>query len=275
MSRLCLKDFALVDAGPRATLSLDPGESLVLLGPSGSGKTFFLASLVGQARSKFGSVEVPECEIAGLPPGRRLKPLKIAKSEKRGIGQGTYATEALSATGLWNYRQHLLSDLTPSQAAACELLPVLASRAPMLVVDGQLDRLDDWALHSVLELLKRRLSAGCILVVATNRLDLARHFEYGIILRQSQIRYAGLLSGLGKGEPQTVVVETRSQQAVRAVTKPLEITVKETTEGVLLRTADGQKTSAQLLMQGYGDIRATLLRPVSLVEEIRRLIERP
>lgn len=274
MTPLTLHSFALDKSGRTATLSLKQGESLAVVGPGGSGKSRFLSACVGEESPARGTAETSgEVAIASPPSGRRLKPQSIAQPGK-GASRADRAAAALTATNLWDARQTPLSDLSPSQLAACELLALLAGSANLLAIDGQLDFLDPWALSGVLDLLRKRMADGATVVVATNRLDLLLEFDWLVVLKSSKIVYAGLTSDLRKlaGE-EAVVVETANQVAVKAIGHSFQIDAEETDAGVVLRAPDGQELAARLLLQGYGDVRSVLLKKPDPSEAVRRLIE--
>ena len=75
--------------------------------------------------------------------------------------KGIRVNDLLYTMRLGEVRTRPISELSPGQYAACELLGPLTSDASLLIIDGQLDMLDPWTLHSVLELMRRlKLSPG-------------------------------------------------------------------------------------------------------------------
>ncbi len=273
MIPLSLHNFGLDPSGQTATLALAQGQSLVVVGPGGSGKSRLLAVCEGQVKASRGTVKVSgSISVAAMPSGRRLKPQSIAQVDK-GAARAAHASEALSATGLWEERQTSVADLSPSQRAACELLAPLASMADLLIIDGQLDLLDPWALADVLSLLRRRMDDGAAVVVATNRLDLLPEFDWVLLLKARQIRYAGRVKDLDNHAPETVVVETANQAAVKALGKPFEVSARETEGGLVLTAPTGQELAAKLLMEGYGDVKSVLVRRTPPSETLMRLLD--
>lgn len=275
MTPVTLHNFALEALGQPATMSIGQGEALVVLGPGGSGKSRFLSICSGESKPNRGTVKTAgSISSAGLPPGRRQKPQSIAQKDK-GAAKAAHASEALSATGLWEFRQTSLSELSPSQLAACELLTPLASMAEILIIDGQLDVLDAWVLNDVLGLLRRRMDDGATVLVATNRLEILSEFDWVILLKAQQIRFAGKLKDLDRDVHETIIVETANQAAVKALGQPFQITAEEAADGLILSAPVGQELSAKLLVEGYGDVKTIYVRRTKPAEVLMRLLEKP
>ncbi len=273
MIPLTFHNFALDKGGQTASFALQQGESLIVLGPAASGKSRLLNVCVGTETPVRGTLRVSgDVSLASLPGGRRLRPQSIAQLAK-GASMATRASEALSATHLWDFRQSLLVDLSPSQLAACELLVPLASSAQVLVIDGLMDQLDPWVMVDILSLLRRRMADGACVVLATNRLELIPEFDHAVLLKASQIRYSGRVWNLTKAATETIVVETANQAAVKAVGPTFEVSAEETEDGLILRAGDGQALAARLLLEGYGDIKSVLVKKSHPAEEIMRLID--
>ena len=165
---LRITEVAIAPAGPSATFDLAAGSSLAIVGPAGAGKSLLLDTLAGRSKPARGKVAVKgSVSVAELPSKtRRLTPLALAPTSNRGA-------EALDRLALWDVRKRPLHELSPSQIAACALLSALAADPQVLVIDEWLDRLDPWTLPRATELLRRRLAAGGVVVLATQRLELA------------------------------------------------------------------------------------------------------
>lgn len=273
MTPLSFQGFALEKGGLTATFNLQRGESLAVMGPAASGKSRLIEVIQGEGAPVRGKVKREgEVSSAGGPLGRRSRPQAIAQKGPS-VSKAVDASESLSACGLWDHRQTPVSDLSPSQIAACELLTPLSSGAHLLVVDGQLERIDPWALRGVLELLRKRMADGAAVVAATHRLDLALEFDWVILLKSGQIRYAGRTRDLAQHGQETLTVETSNQAAVKALGRPFEVHAEETEGGLLMKAGAGQELAAKLLVQGYGDVRTVLVRSVSVEEVLRGLVE--
>lgn len=262
MSYLDIDGLRISRDGPALTLKLTPGHSLGVFGPAGSGKSAFLDALTGAERPTSGAVEL------GLPvripeePGllRRTSPQSLAKALSGRQG-ATMAAEALGALGLWDDRQKPLTSLSPGQRAACRLLPVLTAGPALLAIDGELDALDPWTWPRVWELLQERLQSGSMLVLATHRAELAPQLDSLVVLRQSKLVFAGDFEGLRRAAgPTEMIVETDDQPGVRAIAAPFEVKVEQSGQNLRLTAPEGQRLAARLLVEGYGDIRAVVLR---------------
>jgi len=269
MKLLQIQRLALSDGGATVSITLKAGECLGIVGPAASGKSLLLSCLLGDAKPKRGSAKLESDSIAAGPiEKKRITPALLAKGE---LGSSA-AAEALSACHLWDARSKPCASLTPSQMAATELLPLLVSKSRVLAIDGQLERLDPWTLEAVWSLLESRMSCGDVVLVATNRLELVEKFGYVVALNGGQVRYAGPVRDLPGSESETLVVETESQLAVRAIAGPFEVAVAENADGLRMQPGKGQEAAARLLAEGYGDVRAVVTRRVGEAERVRRLI---
>lgn len=266
-----LRGFSLTKGGAPRDYSLLNGRSVAIVGPSGSGKTLLLECLQGKSSPRMGSVHLnASIGLAKLPSGIRLKPQGIAQ---RGPGaeSAAAASEALTAAGLWEVRQTLIDKLSPGQRKACELLEPLAGKAQLLVFDGHLDSLDPWALPGTVALIRKRLAGGGGLVVATSRPEIAQECDDIIVLRGSEIRYAGSREELIRREPVEIIVETSRAEAIEALVSPFVLSARKTETGLLLRAEEGQELAARLLLEGYGSIRAAIVKAPTLVDILLRL----
>ena len=253
---------------------MSKGQSLALVGPAGGGKTLLLRTLAGFERPAQGSVHLRgRAVVAGEAPfPRRAKVQSLA----RRAGNASLvesATEAFLATRLWDVRQSLVSELSPSQIAACELVEPLISDAEIVLIDGQLDAIDTWTLHSVMQLMRHQMSAGRTFVVATHRPDLIREFEDLVVVEDRQIRFAGSVEDLLRsGPPHTIEVATEDAAGVRALVAPFQVRILPIEGGIRLEAPEGQEIAARLLLDGYGDIKFVVIRPPTIEEALRALL---
>lgn len=274
--RIRLDAFSQLAQGPTLSLTLAPGQSLAVVGPAQSGKTRFLRCLLGQERPGQGRAaiggEVGVPSDAGL--SRRATPQVLAKRHAPS-GQAQSITDALSSTGLWNLRATSVAELSPTQLAACELIPVFAARPDVIVLDGHLERLDPWTRESVLEGLQRELQRGAAVVAATNDLNLLAEFDAVLIMVANRVAFAGTLDELlREADESEILVETTNQEGVRALVAPFEVSIQSTPDGLLMRAQEGQAIAAKLLMEGYGDVRLVTLRPPTLSDAVRAIVHR-
>lgn len=270
MLGLSLEHFALAPHGPRISLEVAAGRALAVVGPGASGKSRLLRIALGKERAPFGA-------LRSLPPvpmpilTRRSRPQAVA----RRLADAGRSAAALTRLGLWEHRNLTRSDMSPSQAAALEVLPLLLGPSGLIVLDGLLDALDPVALAGAWEMLEERLRAGDAVVLATHRPDLVERCDAAMVLRDGEILFGGTVAELRRrGPAPTVLVETQRQPGVRALVAPFEVRLTETEHGVLMEAPEGQELAARLLGQGYGDVRAVLVRAPSVAEAINAILGR-
>jgi len=261
-SLLSVHDFRFDASGPALSFSLRSGQMLAVYGPARSGKTRFLHSLCGLDRNHRGSVRLgADASLAGHPPAtRRATPESIARRSAGRSAAGRVA-EALAATRLWEDRKEAVGNLSPSGQAASELVAALASPSRILIIDGQLDRLDLWTRNSVLELIEHRLAQGAALDMATSLARLAPRSDLLVFWRQCSLAFAGNYSELLRRHgPVCLEVETLHAPAVRALCDPFEVQITSENGVVKMDAKDGQSLAARMLLEGYGDVRAVVER---------------
>jgi ABC-type lipoprotein export system ATPase subunit len=266
---LLLEGLSLQDQGPALTLCVEPGQSLAVVGPAASGKSRLLRIVAGLERAPEGSVcvqgKVAYAEPFSLP--RRTKPKNLVPTRAQARG-----TDLLLALGLWDHRSKSASELTPAQVAAAELLTPLLKPSGVLVLDGQLDRLDPWTLAGVRKQLEERRRKGTVVVAATNRPELAAEFDAVVALRDGQVRFAGTLPDLLRnGPPHVVTVTTDDPGAVRELVQPFSVRIETTPEGLRMEAEEGQAMAAKLLLEGYGVVELVLVRPPTVEEALLAL----
>jgi len=274
--RIRLDGFSQLAQGPTLSLALAPGQSLVVVGPAQSGKTRFLRCLLGQERpgqgraSLGGEVAVPS--DSGF--SRRATPQALAKRYAPS-GQAQPITDALSSTGLWELRATSVTELSSTQRSACELIPVFASRADVIVIDGHLERLDAWTRDLVIDGLRRELQRGAAVVVATNDLNLIAEFDAVLVMVSNRVAFAGSIESLMReADESEITVETTNQEGVRALVEPFEVSIQSTPAGLQMRAKEGQAIAAKLLMEGYGDVRLVTVQSPSLPDAVRAIVHR-
>ncbi len=271
---LGLEHLAILPTGPTLMLTIAAGQSLAIVGPAGAGKSRLMRTIMGIERCAQGSVrtkgEVVFCGEEGI--NRRSKPQTLAR--RSGFsGQAAKATEILMVTRLWDVRHEAVADLSPAQVAACELIEPLSSDADLILLDGQLDRLDPWALQSVLERMKQLQQKGAVFVVSTNRPELLNWFDAVVVLKEKQVRFAGTVTDLLRsGPPHTLQVATDNQPGVRSLVSPFEVSVQTTPDGLRLEAGEGQGLAARLLLEGYGDVKFVVLKPPTIEEALLSLL---
>lgn len=257
--------MGIVSDGPTLSMNLSQGQSMAVVGPGGSGKSRFLRTVTGQEKPVQGTVVLREdVTVPGVLP-KRQRVQSLAR-------QHPEAATVLAASGLLEEDGLTIGSLSPSQTAAAELASVLSVKTGVLALDGYLDRLDPWALRSVLDRLKKLGAAGVCLIAATHRPDLLSNFDYVVVLVRREVRFAGTYRDLIRlGTPRELRVETLQPEGVRALVEPFEVEVTIDERGTRLQTREGQETAARLLMEGYGNVRLVIHRPSTADEALRTI----
>lgn len=269
---LKLRSVGLTAHGPVLTLSLNPGQSVAIVGPAASGKTRLLRFIAGLEAPPTGQVDL--AVRSGWPAAikdKKQTPQQLARTGAT-QGQAGRASEALNATRLWERRQSPVSELSPSQQTACELLSILSHENELICLDGYLDQLDPWTLRSLWEMLGKRLAAGGALAAVTNRPDVVEQCDLVVVVNAGQVKHAGRVQDLPRKGGHELEVSTENQAGVRALASPFAIEVTHQNGAVKLKAQDGQQLAAKLLLEGYGDIRYVVHRQPTLEECLLGLI---
>jgi ABC-type multidrug transport system ATPase subunit len=269
-----LDHVAISEEGATLSMGIAKGQWIGIYGPAGSGKSALLSALAGLERPARGAIAVRAQPFVVEPIAnpRKVKPLQLAR-QGRGPHFASIATEALIASRLWDYRNTPVAQLSAGQAVAAELLPALTSTAPLIVCDEQLDRLDPWTLRGVRKHLGKMREQGTALIAATNRTDLALDFDVLLVLAKREVRYAGSPEDLvRKVKPHQILVEADDQPGVKALVSPFSISSQASSEGLRLEAEAGQELAADLLLKGYGNVRAVIHRTPTIEEALLELI---
>ena len=268
MELLNLDGLALKPDGPTLTLSVRAGETVAIMGPTGAGKMALLRACAGRDRPARGrATAIGEFAILGEGLGRRGKVAAVAKGTAH-----PKANDLLAALGLAEVRSQPLTDLAPGHRAAIELLPLLLSGAPLLVLGGALDRLDPWAFAAAWEALRAARERGAAALLTTDRAEIAAQCDTVVVLRDRTVRFAGRVEALRRlGPPHELTVTTERRMGVRALVSPFEVRIEETPEGLRMAAKDGQELAARLLTEGYGDVRYVVSRGPTVEEGLQGL----
>lgn len=122
--------------------------------------------------------------------------------------------------------------------------------------------------------LHKRLIHGSALLVATNRPELAPHFDHLVVLNKSQIRFVGTLEEMMREHGECEIeVETQNQPGVRALVDSFEISIRKTDSGLVMRAAEGQQIAAKLLTEGYGDVKMVIVREPSIQDVVNEVVK--
>ena len=145
-------------------LKIGPGEALHLVGPNGCGKSSLIRLAAGLLRAEQGSIERSELALAdeGLALDREL-PLKRALQFWGGrVGE---AMDALDLTLLAHVPVRLLST---GQAKRATLARVVASGAPLWLLDEPLNGLDSNGVERLEKLVAAHLEGGGAVLAASH-----------------------------------------------------------------------------------------------------------
>jgi len=151
------------------SLRLGPGEGSWLQGPNGAGKSSLLRVAAGLLRPLAGNVEAASCTLAddALALDRELTLARALGlwATLDGSGQSHAAMHALALDRLADVPVRLLST---GQARRARLARVLASGAPLWLLDEPLNGLDDVSVRSVGRLIARHRENGGAALVASH-----------------------------------------------------------------------------------------------------------
>lgn len=272
--RIVFEDFALLPQGPTLSLAVGAGQSVAIIGPTGSGKTSLLRCLAGIERPTRGTVkaygEVFRAESVAFP--RRCTPESVVRASAGGKNLNAIA-KGLTATGTWAARQTPVASLSPGHQALISIASALAASEDTLLFDGTLDGVDPWKMPAIRDALRERMRAGTCVAATTARPDLLSECDLVLVLAERTVRFAGSPEELLRLAPETEIeVETVSQLGVRSLLEPFAVSVRETPQGLNVRAEEGQAITARLLVEGYGDVRASVVRPPTLGEALFRLV---
>ena len=269
-----LDSFSLESDGPTLTIRVKAGNVVAIVGPTRSGKTRFIRGLLGKERPPQGTATLSGTAIlVGDPPvGRRTKVQNLGR-QGAAPDRLSQAMELLLAFRLHDLRKESFSDLSPSEQASAELLEAISSSPTILAIDGQLDRLDPWALRGAMEQLRRITGDGTSLVITTHRPDIAAIADIIVVLNHGRLRFAGSREDLlRQGPPHQLTVQTNDNPGVRALVSPFLVDVEDSNGTLTMRAAEGQELAARLLLEGYGDVNFVVSRPPTIEEALLRLL---
>ena len=67
-------------------------------------------------------------------------------------------------------------------------------------------------------------------------------------------------------------VSAIDQPAVKAIVQPFSVSMREEGEDLVIEAQEGQELAANLLLQGYGNVRCAVHRPPTMEEALMTLI---
>jgi iron complex transport system ATP-binding protein len=209
----------------RVSISVQPGEVVVVAGPNGAGKTTLLRAAAGLAASS-GGITLGGDNLARLPLAERARrlaylpqghvihwPLAVAEVVAlgrlpRGAGADLSQADkiavarAMAATGITEYADRPVTTLSGGERARAALARVLATEAPLILADEPTASLDPRFQLIVMDILRRHAVGGGAVVAVLHDLALAaRTADRLVLLDRGQI--------VADGPPSQVLAEDR------------------------------------------------------------------
>jgi putative ABC transport system ATP-binding protein len=201
-----------VQAVRGVSLSVAPGEIVVLLGPSGSGKSTLLHLLGGLDRPTTGSVHFEGRDLASLTDEQltllrrdrighvfqffNLLPTLTAAENvalpmllggmPRAEAMGR-ADEGLAAVGLTDRAGHFPDEMSGGEQQRAAIARALAVRPRLLLADEPTGNLDSKTGEEIMNLFARLHTTGNTIIVVTHEPDIAAHAARVIHIRDGQV----------------------------------------------------------------------------------------
>ncbi len=189
------------------------GEMTVVCGPNGAGKSTLLRAVAGLLPLDAGQVSLNDVilselpahtigeNVAYLPQGQVIHwPLDVESIVKLGrrsylqaFGQATEEDEAaveaaLGKTGMLEFRDRPITQLSGGESARALLARMLASDASVYLVDEPLAALDPYYQMVVLDLLRQAADEGKIVMMVVHDLSIARrYFDTAFLLKEGKV----------------------------------------------------------------------------------------
>lgn len=153
------------------SLSLAPGQALVLRGPNGSGKTTLLRTIAGLQPALAGRVTGAEDRIAYAGHADGLKAM-LSVSENLGFWAAVFGTRdvdaALEAFALEPLADRLAGTLSAGQKRRLGLARLLVTGRPIWVLDEPTVSLDADAVSLFADAVRAHLAGGGMALIATH-----------------------------------------------------------------------------------------------------------
>lgn len=153
------------------TLSVQPGQALILRGPNGSGKTTLLRTLAGLQPPADGSFDVPPDSVAYAAHADGLKStLTVAENLAfwSRIYGGPEIERAISALNLTQLTRRRAGELSAGQKRRLGLARLLVTGRPVWLLDEPTVSLDVASVALFADVVRDHLGKGGLAVVATH-----------------------------------------------------------------------------------------------------------
>jgi energy-coupling factor transport system ATP-binding protein len=235
------------------SLTVQPGEFILLTGPSGCGKTTFCRCLNGLVPKFYSGVMEGTVKIAGLDtrenpimklaqhvglifqnPDNQIFALTVEKDiafglENLGVCKDKMYKEiewAVETTGLQQLRQRATHELSGGQKQRLTIASVLAMRPEIIVMDEPtafLDPVGAEHIFSVLDRLNKEL--GITIILIEHRMDLAaKYVDRMIVLSEGRV--------VNDGEPAKVFADDQTRLLGVGIPRVFELARRLNSRGV-------------------------------------------
>lgn len=199
VSLIDIENVSLKFGGLRAlhqvSLSIEEGVVTALVGPNGAGKTTLFNVISGFLRPSEGEVRLSGKTITGLPPYkvsraglvRSFQDVRVfsdlsvlenimvaAEAAPRPTGPARTPEAVLEMLGLAPHRDVLARNLSYAEQKFISFGRMIASRAPVLLLDEPSSGLDAASLEKFTDLIRRLNGEGVTIVIVEHNLDIVR-----------------------------------------------------------------------------------------------------
>ncbi len=189
--------------------TLDAGEILGIIGPNGSGKSTVLHALAGLLPHQ-GECLFNDQRIAQLPAAQRARSIgllpqacnsawSLSVEDVVSLGRLPWGDsdraaiqQAMQQTGVWDFRQRKIDQLSGGEQARVWLARVLAGRPQLLIADEPIASLDLYYQRSIMDSLRQYADQGHAVVLAIHDFSLAaRYCDRLCLLQQGRVHRCG------------------------------------------------------------------------------------
>ena len=153
------------------SLTMHPGEAVVVRGPNGSGKTTLLRTIAGLQPATGGGMVRDGDTIAYLPHANGVKDT-LSVAENLAFWAGLYGVDrvdaALDALALGQLRNRRAQTLSSGQKRRLALARLLVTGRPFWLLDEPTDSLDEASVRLFADLARAHLASGGAALIASH-----------------------------------------------------------------------------------------------------------
>ncbi|WP_300528070.1 ABC transporter ATP-binding protein [Maricaulis sp.] len=189
------------------SLQAEAGELIALTGPNGAGKSSLLRLAAGLIEPGAGQVTLDGVSLAGLPPRERARQIAYLPAESReawpldvqslvALGRIPFRkplrrlsaedeaaiASAMERAGVSEFATRRIDTLSSGERARVHLARMLATQAPVLLLDEPTAALDLKHQLAVMEIAEAEAQAGRLVIMAMHALDLAARYASRVVL---------------------------------------------------------------------------------------------